>query len=409
MPLREYQSRCIADARRKYAEGSRAICVVCPTGGGKTMIAAAIAETARVPVLVIVHRIELADQARDKFPPGTRIETIQGLLASGQRPEAGIVITDEAHHFSGPAYWSTIGEHYRSRALLVGLTATPERADGAPLGDLFTSMVVAASYSELLAGGWIVPCDVFAPDRRDSTLACPPAEAVRTYSGNRQTIVFCSTVNEARECAAALPLAACVDGETPGEIRADFVAAFRSGTLRTLTSVYVLSEGFDAPEAAVCILARNFGHASGFLQAVGRVLRPAPGKRVATLVDLCGSSLEHGWPTEDRDYSLDGSAIRRRGEAKPVVFQCKNCGMCFTAYPPNRMCPSCGHRIPEPEALKIARRRLAQQERNARAPTSERQRAWLALQAEARAKGYKIGWAFFRFRGRFGSDPPHGA
>ena len=407
MPLREYQSRCIAEARRQYAEGSRAICIVAPTGAGKTMIGAAIAETARGAVVWLCHRQELVDQARVKLPPGVLVATVQGLLASGARPPADILIWDEAHHAIAST-WRTIADHYAG-SLRIGLTATPERADGSPLGDLFTSMVVAASYSELLAGGWIVPCDVFAPDRRDSTLARPPAEAVRTYSGDRQTIVFCSTVNEARECAAALPLAACVDGETPGEIRADFVAAFRSGTLRTLTSVYVLSEGFDAPEAAVCILARNFGHASGFLQAVGRVLRPAPGKRVATLVDLCGSSLEHGWPTEDRDYSLAGSAIRRRGEAKPVVFQCKNCGMCFTAYPPNRMCPSCGHRIPEPEALKIARRRLAQQERNARAPTSERQRAWLALQAEARAKGYKIGWAFFRFRGRFGSDPPHGA
>jgi superfamily II DNA or RNA helicase len=79
--------------------------------------------------------------------------------------------------------------------------------------------------------------------------------------------------------------------------------------VRVLTNVNTLTEGVDVPEARTCILARSFGHVGGYLQAAGRVLRAAPGKESAVVVDLTGATIRHGLPTTDRTYSLSGRAI----------------------------------------------------------------------------------------------------
>ena len=84
--------------------------------------------------------------------------------SSGERPEADVVILDEAHHFVADA-WGEVAKYYKD-ALVFGFTATPERGDGRPLGDMFTALVEAAKYSELLEGGWIVPCEIYAPQSR---------------------------------------------------------------------------------------------------------------------------------------------------------------------------------------------------------------------------------------------------
>lgn len=375
MTLRPYQARCIEAARQQYAHGSRAILIVAPTGAGKTHIGCAILKSARGKVLWLTHRQELVDQVLPKLPPGVRVATVQGLLASGERPPADVVVLDEAHHYVA-AEWSTVSDYYRE-SLRIGLTATPERADGTPLGDIFTSLVLAASYSELLAGGWIVPCEVYAPDARRSSLAMSPIDAVAAYGGGgtRQLIVFCKTVLEARAVAAGCVNAACVDGETDDAARKETIASFRAGSLSTLSNVYVLTEGFDAPEAAVCILARGASHASTYLQMVGRVLRSAPRKSIATVVDLCGSINEHGLPTEDREYSLEGKAIRRGAKA-PIIWQCKSCGNCLPAQPADRHCQVCKAIIPEPEALRIQRRQLARREHDAVADAGYKAAEW---------------------------------
>ena len=265
--------------------------------------------------------------------------------------------------------------------------------------------MVAASYSELLAGGWITPCEVIAPASRHSRLAENPAEAVASYAGGRQVIVFCSGVAAARQTAAEIPGAEAVDGETPGDVRAETIARFRAGTTRVLTSCQVLTEGFDAPETAVVVLARGTAHVSTYLQMVGRALRPAAGKSAALLVDLVGACWEHGWPTDDRDYSLEGRAIRRRGEPKPVVWQCRACGRCYPGAPADRLCPACGERIPEPRALVVARRRLERIERDKLATDDTRNAVFAQLQALARARGYKPGWAAVQFKAKYGCWP----
>jgi superfamily II DNA or RNA helicase len=151
-------------------------------------------------------------------------------------------------------------------------------------------------------------------------------------AGERQTVVFCSTVEHASEVAERFRTdgvpAGTVTGSTPDDVRARTLAEFRAGELRVLTNVHVLTEGWDDPGCAVAILARSCDAASTYLQAVGRVLRPAPGKDHAVLVDLAGVVEKHGLPDADRIYALTGRAISSTGQS---LRQCAVCGAVFTS------------------------------------------------------------------------------
>lgn len=411
MIRRDYQDRAIKAVYSAYGSGSNACCLVAPTGSGKSFMGAEVALGARqngADVVWLVHRDELVDQAGEALLGcGFPVVTVQSLLASGDRPPADLLVLDEAHHYAADQ-WGAVARHYAG-ARVLGLTATPERSDGRPLGDLFDSMVVAASYSELLSAGHLAPCEVFRPPTKGKALAMSPADAWRTYGRDRSTIVFCATVAEAQSVADELVMEAgarCVDGCTHQGIRRDVVDAFRSGACRVVTNVYVFTEGFDAPRAEVCILARGCSHVSTYLQIAGRVLRTHPGKTRATLIDLTGASWTHGLPTEDREYSLDGSAIRAAGSRPDSLWQCKHCGFCIETQPANRLCPHCGKRMPLPEALLIKQRKLEKARHVASASNEEKRDYWQGLQATAAAKGYKSGWAYYRFRGRYGHNPP---
>lgn len=392
MQLRPYQSRAINELAGVVRDGARAVVIVAPTGAGKTVIGASIAHRAKGRGLWLAHRTELVDQARKVLPDNFKVRTVQGLLASGERPEADFVILDESHHMVADC-WKTLADHYAS-AIRIGLTATPERADGSPLGDVFERLIVAASYSELLAGGHIVPCDLYAPSRRGG-LAMPVAEALATYAKG-PAIVFSKTVAEARA------VADCVDGETPGQVRAETLAKFKRGEIPVVSNVYVLTEGFDHPPTSCVVLARGAGHASTYLQMAGRGLRPAPGKTSLSLVDLCGSSNDHGSPTADREYSLEGKAIRS-SKALPM-WKCKLCAFCTETPPANRICPLCGGPMPVPDAVKLERRRLERKAANACANDETKQRELERLTVIACAKGYKMGWVYHMYNAKFGGN-----
>ena len=421
--LRDYQARAVAAV---LAHLPAPTCLVAPTGAGKTVMGAAVASRYDRP-LWITHRRELADQAP------CRAVTVQALLATGDRPDADLVIYDECHASVAPE-WSSVLRHYDGLPLL-GLTATPQRGDGAPLGDTYRHMVVAAQYSELLAAGHLVPCRLYAPPRQQRGLAMSVADAWQRYAvpEQRRGFVYVDTMTEAEAVASSLPRAAAITAETPARDRAEAMAAFRAGQLDALVNVYTLTEGVDVPEASVAVLARGCQHVGTYLQIAGRVLRPAPGKSHAIVVDLVGSSLAHGLPTADREYSLDGDGVAR-GNALAVA-QCRVCGAC---YPPAPACPECGHvqdRKGRPvqwaelreayasgdhaaiyRALRARGLPPEQVQSRYRALTGETCYVWDATAAEraaaferfraaGRAKGWKPGYAAVRYKELFGQWP----
>ncbi len=318
--------------------------------------------------LWIAHRTELISQAVNRLrergydaagispryepDPWARIQvaSVDTLLAREMRPQADLVIWDEAHHCAAETY-STVLKSYEN-TLLVGLTATPQRRDGKALSDHYDALVVAAQYSELLTTGDLVPCRVARPEEYlGSDLARPPLEEWLAKANGALTFGFAQTVALAKQYArefneAGIP-SASVDAKTSDDEREHLLERFRAGEIRVLWNVYVFTEGVDVPAAECCLLARGCQHAGTYLQIVGRVLRPAPGKSSAMLLDLCGASHLHGFPTQDREYALDGRPIRAVGES---LKNCPQCGACIPSAMPE--CPACAYVWPRVERKK---------------------------------------------------------
>jgi DNA repair protein RadD len=370
--LRDYQQDAVANTRAQYEAGRRAPCLVMPTGAGKTPVAAEIIRLALAKgnrVLFAANRIELLNQAVRKLADAgiTDVRVIQAdndnqstspvtvvsipTLATkrwqGQLPLADLVVLDEVHHLRAEKTWLPIANNYASSRLL-GLTATPARGDnlglGIECGGVLDSLVVAVTVKELTARGFLVPCKVYAPPRimASRELAMSPVAAYMQRTPGQKAIVFCSTVEAARAAADEFVMrgirARWVCGES--DDRQEVIEQFARRDFDVLVNVSILVEGFDDPGIEAAILAKRFTHVGPYLQAIGRILRPFPGKQQATVVDLCGSALVHGTPDIDREYTLGGKGINR---ARQPIRQCQGCAAVFTQAGD---CPFCGFQAP---------------------------------------------------------------
>lgn len=363
--LRPYQLQGVEAVE---ASPSQATLLVIPTGGGKTVCAEELLARATARgerALVLVHRRELLRQTHQRLQarlgtlqvgiiaPGTpqspwspvQVAMVQTVAVRDARPPADLIIWDEAHHALAEQ-WRSILNSYPA-AKLVGLTATPQRLDGKPLGDIFESLVVAATYPELLAQGHLVDCRVYQPPEiPGSGLARDPLDAWQRYGEQSQTFGFASSVAQACELAARFTSAgipsAVIEAGTPARERDRILEAFRAGTIKVLWNVFCLTEGTDVPSARCVLLARSCAHVSMYLQIVGRVLRPHASKPDAILIDLSGATLIHGMPLEDRAYSLTGKGITRT--SLEALKNCQQCGATIlSAY---QVCPECGFEFP---------------------------------------------------------------
>lgn len=429
--LRPHQERAVAEVRDAMRTSRRVLLVV-PTGGGKTATASVLIHSAHARgrrSLFLVHRREIVRDTHRRLvaagvPCGlvmageptvdapVQVASVQTIAAREAYPAADLVVWDEAHHVAAETY-GAIREQYPA-AYHLGLTATPERSDGAPLGDAFERLVVGATVSELTAAGYLAPVDVVAPGRRlQGALSMDPVEAVTVY-GSGPTVVFAESVRESKRITGDLVLrglrAAHIDGTTPARQRDATLAGYAAGRLDVLCNVAVLTEGWDAPRTAVCVLARGCGSVGTYLQMVGRALRVAEGKRRARIVDLAGVVHEHGMPDEDRRWSLtEGS--RRRAEERPWLSQCGACGAVFLGRRAphddrgRRVCVRCAAPLGDRDPAEIRAEKLAAVDRRALVSAETKRREWERLTGIARMQGYKPGWAWHMFKSRFGHEP----
>lgn len=308
--LYPFQRKATAHCRAHLAKGKRTV-LVSPTGSGKTVMAGAIAESYRNP-LALGHTVALRSQLSERL---CRAMTVQQLCMSGWPKGAewpDLIVWDECHH-SASEEWSLLARFFKNVPIL-GLTATPQRADGRGLG-IFDEMVVAAQYSELIELGLLVPARVLGPSEVSDEARPDPVDAYNRHAPGTQAFFFASSIEQAEDIARRLGKTASPwHSEMGWADRKRLLKAFSEGRLKQLTTVDALTEGIDVPEAETLVSSRSFAHVSGFLQACGRVLRAAPGKTHATIIDLTAASYlqGHGSPTEDRIYSIDGRGIERR-------------------------------------------------------------------------------------------------
>lgn len=336
---RAYQERTCADVAAHWEGGARSVLVVSPPGSGKTAIAIKTirARPGKPRVLVIVHTRQLAEQMASRLSeafgesvsmimeghlpiPGARLHVavVHSLLRREPLRDIDLVILDEAHHYLAEEWKSAQFMLKGKRPLLLGLTATPERDDGQALGDVFQHLVVAAQYSELIAGGWIVPARVIAPKRYlRSNYAQHPVDAWAAHSEGRPTIGFYPLVETAElyntEFMARDVSACAFHSSLPLGERESAYDSFEQGKCLMLSTVAAAIEGLDVPHCGAVILGRSFQFIGGYLQATGRVLRAHPGKPDGVVIDLTGATVRHGAPDQDREYSLSGKAISGGG------------------------------------------------------------------------------------------------
>ena len=448
MHLRGYQQQAIEDLRNAYRAGSHAPLLCLPTGGGKTIIFSAIASSAAArgnQVLILVHRRELLNQASRKLTdigldhgliaagiPATdhpvRIASVQTLLRRLPRMDwqPSLIIIDEAHHASAGS-WAAILDKWPD-AFRLGVTATPCRLDGRGLASAFDHLVLGPSVADLTDWGFLSPARIYAPPviadlsglrRRAGDYAADQAatamdrptvtgDAIAHYqrlAPGQRAIAFCCSIDHATHVAASFNAAGISAATLLGNTtdRDAVVAAFDAGSVQILVTVDVVSEGFDIPAASCAILLRPTQSLGLYLQQVGRVLRPAPGKAAAIVLDHVGNVHRHGFPDDLREWSLAEGARRATGTAAPSV---RTCPECFAAFKPAPQCPVCGAQCAPIKSrvirelageLQELRRETVRQrieERTALRRQQQAARTLPELLALAKERGYSPGWAY---------------
>jgi DNA repair protein RadD len=465
MSLRPYQLGALEGLRREIRGGKKRLVLVCPTGGGKTLIACAMMQGAverGLRAIFIAHRKELIDQTvdkltafgiaagvimgndprRDDYLP-VQVCSIQTLARRPQLPPGQLVIYDEVHHAAAASSMAVLER--LPDATVIGLTATPWRSDRFGLADWFQGSVVAASYRELLDAGFLVPYDPFAYDAPDLhnvglvagefhqkqlDAACNTAVLVGsvvreylTHASGRRGILFPVSISHSRalveEFASAGVVAAHVDCKTPKDQRSATLRGLATGEIQVVSSVGILTEGFDCPAAEVCILARPTQSLALHLQMIGRVLRPSPqtGKRRALIHDHAGNLMRHGFPEDDRDYSLTATPKR--------TLEVRSCPFCSAVYARGSRdgrCPNCRELVQPPAEQSVLDvvatredkrvvdgerldRESIRAARNQNTPAEKKLAILRELVARGQAAGYKPGWAAKQYQLRFGVFP----
>ena len=377
LTLRPYQREAIEAVLSARRSGTRRMLVCLPTGAGKTVVFAQLARLARRPVIVIAHREELLEQARDKLvralgdPSMVAIEqgarradssarvvvcSVRSLrterlarLTTGR--DAGLVIYDECHHAAADDNLRVLRElgcfDASWEGTLVGFTATTARGDGKGLDEVFERIVYTRTLPEMIADGFLVPlrgyrvatgADLSRLSGRGADFVVEElaeavdieernalvARSIQELARDRRTIAFCVTVSHAQHLRRALRAlgvrAATVHGEMDSALRARTLRDFAEGKVQVLTNVAVLTEGFDDPGVSCVAMARPTRSEGLYAQCVGRGTRLHPDKRdclVLDFVDVSSLSL-CTLPSlygMPRDLDLEG---REAAEAKRI-------------------------------------------------------------------------------------------
>jgi superfamily II DNA or RNA helicase len=357
--LRPYQQEALDGIHEQLDEHNSTLMVL-PTGTGKTHVVAHLAKDymSRGRTLMLAHREELVMQAWRHLQAITGSEpdiemgeyrsnrfrklaaplvvgTIQTQIAGKPSEERmtlfdpndfGLLIIDEAHHSAAKSYRRVIEYYQRNPELkVIGITATPDRADEKALGQIFKSVAYDYELSDAIEDGWLVPIiqqSVFVEGLDYSSVRTTAGELngadlakvlefeetlhgfaspIVDLVGDMKTLIFTASVAQAERLCEILnrhkpKSAKWVCGSTPKDERRALYPAYEKGEFQFLVNVGITTEGWDEPSVECVCLARPTKSRSLFAQMLGRGTRP-----LSNIVD--------GQPTSElRKYAIASSA-----------------------------------------------------------------------------------------------------
>lgn len=430
-----------------------------PTGAGKTVIAAHIVSGIHrrgKRVCFCVPALSLIDQTFDRFVENgispTDMGVIQGdhhwrrpsapiqiataqTLARRDFPDVDFVVVDEAHiRHESISNWMAEKPDIR----FIGLSATPWSVG---LGKLYDDLIKPVSLSWLIANGYLSRFRVFAPSKPDldgvrtvkgdyhegdldERMNQPKlvADIVQTWlarSDRQPTLCFAVNRRHAKsihdqfiEC--GVP-AEYIDADTPRDERDAIGKRLAAGDVQVVVNIGTLTTGIDW-DVRCLILARPTKSESLFVQIIGRVLRTAPGKQEALILDHSDTHMRLGMVTDIDFDELDTgrkvkASARKSKDKKPLLPKC--CPSCTALMPVMaRECVACGYEMPiipgivevDGELVEVGGGRGGDRviDMLAKLP---RKSVYAQLNCIRMQSGKKRGWVSHKYRAIFGNWP----
>lgn len=351
LKLRPYQNEAIQSIFQKYREGEKRILLVMATGCGKTVVFSSIADMVvrrGVRVLILAHRDELLTQAASKLANMFGVESTiekgkdhailsnapvviasvqtlsgQKRLAEWRYDSFGLIIVDEAHHSVANTYKRILD--YFSKAKVLGVTATPNRADKKDLSKIYSCIAYEYGLKVAIDDGYLsniqvrtIPLKIdisnvsvsvgdFEAQELADTLEpylAPIADCMVQECRKRKTIVFLPLVKISQLFQQLLQERGFRVAEINGctKDRKEILRDFHEGKYDVLVNAMLLTEGFDEPSVDCVVVLRPTKSFSLYTQMVGRGTRKAKGKRELLLLDFL-------WLTGQYDLCRPASLI----------------------------------------------------------------------------------------------------
>lgn len=454
--LRPHQADVVEKLGQGFAQ-HRCQLLYAPTGFGKTEVAMHImVQEAKkgVKVAMVLDRIVLVNQTSARLSkykinhgvmqqdhwrqrPHERIQvcSAQTLERRDDFPDVGLLIIDECH-VQRQKVIEFIKEHPKMR--VIGLTATPF-ADG--LGSTYTHVVGAKPTGQLIEEKWLVPLKIFIAKEIDMTGVKKVAgewsqdettkrgmqitgdivdewinKTNQLFGGPKKTVVFASGVEHGRDLVRQfnergynfVSISYKEDDDFKRETIEDFSAP--DTKIHGLIATDILTRGFDVPDVLIGVSARPFSKSfSSHVQQMGRIMRPCDGKTHGIWLDHSGNYLRFRkeWDSlfEEGVTELhDGSESTKKEptEKKKTDSKCGACGALWIW--PDRVCGECGWTRPMKEVLNVPGH-MVELEMGKKNFVAVNQQFYSELLYYARMRGYKDGWAAYKYRDKFGVFP----
>ena len=302
-------------------------------GTGKTVTAVADAKAMGKKTLFLAHRKELISQAYDTFgemwPDADinmyaaeskekygdvvcgSIQSVTSNIEQFKPDEFGYIIIDEAHHSAADSYKKIL--NYFKPEFTLGLTATPERADGEKILDLFKNEAHKLDLQTAVEKDVLVPVrciriktnidltnvrfngikynyldlenKMYLPERNNLIV-----DAYLNYVKDRKTVIFCVSVKHGEEIAGLLRErgieAQSVSGSTNTKKRKEILDQYENGNIYVLCACDLLNEGWDSPKTEVLFMARPTMSKTIYMQQLGRGMRKSDGKEYLMVYDF---------------------------------------------------------------------------------------------------------------------------